>query len=180
MGHPKKPRKKYRKPGHPYQKDRIIEELHLVGKYGLRNKRELWKMQTRMKDIIARARRLLAMSEEERNKQLDLMRKAWSKYGILTEESEIDDILSLNVEAFLERRLQTIVYKKGLARTPHQARQMIVHGHIAINGRVVNVPSYLVKLDEEDLVDYAPRSPFADPKHPVREELSGTPAGSEE
>jgi small subunit ribosomal protein S4 len=81
--------------------------------------------------------------------------------GILTKENAtLDDILGLTEESYLERRLQTIVYRKGLARTIYQARQLIVHGHIAINGKRVTSPGYIVMKGEEDLIDFYPTSPF--------------------
>mgnify|MGYP000047010980 CR=1 FL=1 len=83
-------------------------------------------------------------------------------------EITLDDVLGLDVRDLLERRLQTIVYRKGLAQTINQARQLIVHRHIAIGDRVVDVPGYLVTVDEEKLVKYAPNSPLNDPNHPIR------------
>ncbi|RLE54639.1 MAG: 30S ribosomal protein S4 [Thermoprotei archaeon] len=161
MGDPKRPRKKWRGPRHPWRKDVLIEELRLVGEYGLRNKRELWIAKEFLRRIRARARQLLALPPEEREKgERELVRRLY-KLGLLpSENATIDDILSLTVRDVLERRLQTIVYRKGLARSIHEARQLIVHDHIAIGGRRVNCPGHLVTRDEEPLIDYAPTSPF--------------------
>ncbi len=169
MGDPRKPRKKWMSPAHPWRKERLIEELKLVGEYGLRNKRELWIAQMIIRKFRHHARSLLAAPKEIREEaEKALLRKLY-KMGLLPENATLDDILRLSVQDLLERRLQTIVYRKGLARTIYQARQLIVHGHIAIGGRRVTSPGYLVSREEEDLVDYAPTSPF---KLKVQEEVA--------
>ncbi|RLG77389.1 MAG: 30S ribosomal protein S4 [Thermoprotei archaeon] len=161
MGDPKKPRKKWESPGHPWIKERLIQEMELVGTYGLRNKRELWIVQTMLRRIRARARALLALPPEIREREeRTLIRKLYSMGILPSENATISDVLSLSVEAILERRLQTIVWRKGLAKTIHQARQLIVHGHIAIKGRRVTSPGYLVSREEEPYVDFYPGSPF--------------------
>ncbi len=162
MGDPKKPRKKWESPGHPWIKERLQREMELVGFYGLRNKRELWIAQTMLRKIRARARALLALPPEEREKAAKTLIDRLYRMGFLpSSEATISDVLSMDVEAILERRLQTIVWRKGLAKTIHQARQLIAHGHIAIGGRRVTSPGYLVSRDEEPLVDFYPLSPFA-------------------
>jgi small subunit ribosomal protein S4 len=160
MGDPKKPRKKWEGPKHPWIKERLLREIELVGKYGLRNKKELWKLETLARYFRHRARSLLALPPEVRAKEEKALLSRLYELGVLPENATLDDVLNLTAEHFLERRLQTIVWKKGLARTIHEARQLIVHGHIAIAGRRIRSPGYLVKRDEEDLVDYAPTSPF--------------------
>jgi len=161
MGDPKKPRKTWERPGHPWIKERLIEEMELVGQYGLRNKRELWKAQTLLRRIRNKAKALLSLPEEERRARERSLVKFLYNLGLLSSENaSVDDILSLTVKDVLERRLQTIVYRKGLAKTIHQARQLIVHGHIAIAGRRVRSPGRLVTREEEPLVDYAVTSPF--------------------
>ena len=160
MGDPKKPRKKWEGPKHPWRKEVLIQELKLLGTYGLRNKRELWRAQTIIRKFRHQARSLLAAPKEIREKVETAMLRKLYNMGLLPENATLEDVLSLTVEDLLERRLQTIVYKKGLARTIHQARQLIVHGHIAIAGRRVTSPGYIVSREEEELVDYAPTSPF--------------------
>ncbi len=161
MGDPKKPRKKWERPGHPWIKERLLEEMEYIGKYGLRNKRELWIAQTLLRQIRNKAKALLALPPEERKvKEAALSAKLY-KMGLLNvEQGTVDNILSITLDDILQRRLQTIVFRKGLARTIHEARQLIVHRHIAIGGRVVNSPGYLVSRDEENLVDFAPNSPL--------------------
>jgi len=160
MGDPKKPRKKWEGPKHPWRKEVLVQELKLLGTYGLRNKRELWRAQTIIRKFRHQARSLLAAPKEIREKVEKAMLRKLYNMGLLPENATLEDVLSLTVEDLLERRLQTIVYKKGLARTIHQARQLIVHGHIAIAGRRVTSPGYIVSREEEELVDYAPTSPF--------------------
>ncbi|MCD6381099.1 MAG: 30S ribosomal protein S4 [Candidatus Odinarchaeota archaeon] len=172
MGDPKKQRKKYVRPGHPWQKERLIEELELIGKYGLRNKRELWRHKTMLRNVRHNARKLLALTGEEREKiQKELTGRLY-RLGILDEDATLDDILSLTVESILERRLQTMVYRLGLAKSIYQARQLITHGHIALDGQVIKAPSFLIPRGFEEKIDYAPGSPLSDPNHPLRKELS--------
>ncbi len=153
MGDPKKSRKKYETPSHPWQKTRIEEESALQRKYGLKNKREIWKAKALLRKFRKRARELVGRVDEEGLKEREKLIEKLYEMGILqSKEATLDDILSLTVEDILERRLQTIVYKKGLARTIRQARQFIVHGHVRIAGRRVTVPSYLVYRGEEDLI----------------------------
>jgi len=161
VGDPKKPRKKWESPGHPWIKERLLREIELIGRYGLRNKKEIWQAETLARYFRHRARRLLALPEEVRKQAEQQLLSKLYKMGVLPENATLDDVLGLTAEHFLERRLQTLVYKKGLAKTIWQARQLIVHGHIAIGGRRIRSPGYLVPRDEEDLIDYAPTSPFA-------------------
>ncbi len=153
MGDPKKPRKCYDTPKKPWDKERIKQEAILMNKYGLKNKRELWRAQTIIRNIRHQARSLLALPEEIREKQFKLLVNRVKRMGLIDKDDiNIDDILSLTVENLLDRRLQTIVYKKGFAKTIKHARQLIVHGHICIGERRVTKPGYLVDKDEEDLI----------------------------
>ncbi len=163
MGDPKKSRKKWERPGHPWIKERLLEEMELVGKYGLRNKRELWRAQTFLRRIRERAKALLSLPPEVRaEREAELVRRLFNMGLLESEKGTVDEILGLTVEDILQRRLQTIVYRKGLARTIHEARQMIVHGHISIAGRRVTSPGYLVWRELEDLIDIAPGSPLSE------------------
>lgn len=164
MGDPKKPRKKWESPKHPWIKERLQREIELVGKYGLKNKREVWRAETLARKLRHQARALLALPEDERAQAGRALLDRLYKMGLVEKNATVDDILGLTASHILERRLQTIVYKKGLAKTIYQARQMIVHGHIAIAGRRVTSPGYLVSRDEEPLIDYAPGSPFKEAK----------------
>ncbi len=163
MGDPRKSRKKWGRPGHPWIKERLTEEMELVGRYGLRSKRELWRAQTLLRRIRERAKALLSLPPEVRSlREAELVRRLF-KMGLLESEAgTVDEILGLTVEDLLQRRLQTIVYRKGFARSIHEARQLIAHGHIAIAGRRVTAPGYLVSREEESLIDIAPGSPLAE------------------
>ncbi|RLE71869.1 MAG: 30S ribosomal protein S4 [Thermoprotei archaeon] len=162
MGDPKKSRRKYETPGHPWIKERLLQEIELVGKYGLRNKRELWIARTYLRRIRARARTLLALPLQRRAKFEKELINRLVKQGILpSEDCTLDDVLNLTVEDILQRRLQYIVYKKGLASSIYHARQLIVHGHIAIGERRVTSPGHLVTRDEEERVRFYPLSPYA-------------------
>ncbi len=161
MGDPKKPRKKWERPGHPWIKSRLEEEMRLIGEYGLRNKRELWRAQTFLRNIRRRAKMLLALPEEVREaEERSLVNKLY-RLGLLASTSAtLDDILNLTVRDILERRLQTIVFRKGLAKTIHHARQLIAHGHIAIDGHRVTSPGHLVSRDEEERISFYYLSPY--------------------
>jgi len=168
LGDPKKKRKKYETPRHPWRKDQIDVELRLIGEYGLRNKRELWRYKTMLSQIRGIARSLLAKSESERVKaEKEYLRKL-SRIGVLPEETSIDDVLDLDIRGLLERRLQTIVFRAGLSKSIHQSRQIISHGHIAIGNRVVAIPSYLVQKTEESAIKYSPHSALSRADHPAR------------
>ncbi|MFH7903679.1 MAG: 30S ribosomal protein S4 [Candidatus Aenigmatarchaeota archaeon] len=141
-------KKKYEKPLKRWDKARIEYEKELMKKYGLRRKKEIWRAESIARKYRRIARQLIANPNKELEKQI--MEKI-RKYGFIN-ATKLDDLLNLTVEHILERRLQTIVYKKGFANTIKQARQLIVHGHIAINGRKVTFPSYLVPVEEEDKI----------------------------
>jgi len=171
MGDPKRLRKKYDNPPHPWQKDRIQEEVELVKKYGLKNKRELWKAQTMLRKFRGQARLLVAreragdvQAEKEREQLLNRL----ARLSILPEDANLDDVLGLDVERILDRRLQSVVFNRGLANTVKQARQFIVHGHTSVSGRKVTIPGYLVRKLEEDEIDYNPTSAISNDLHPVR------------
>lgn len=160
MGDPRKSRRLWIGPRHPWRKDRLMEESKLLGVYGLRSKRELWKAATIIRYYRHRARTLLAAPQEVREKEEKVLIENIVKLGLLNEGAKLDDILNLRVEDLLERRLQTIVYKKGLAKTIHEARQLIIHGHIAIGGRRMRSPGYIVSRDEEPLIAYYYKSSY--------------------
>jgi len=160
MGDPRKSRRKWEGPRHPWRREVLMEELNLVGAYGLRNKRELWIAKTIIRRFRHQARSLLATPKDVREPIEKALLNRLYKLGLVKENAKLEDVLGLRAEDLLERRLQTIVYRKGLAKSIYQARQLIVHGHIAIGGRRITSPGYIVSRDEEELVDYAPTSVF--------------------
>jgi small subunit ribosomal protein S4 len=167
MGDPKKQRKKFDTPRFPWQIDALEAELKLLGQYGLRNKREIWRHKTLLSKYRGIGRSLLGMTIEERSKLEQQLLNRLHRLGILPEESALDDVLDLGLGDILERRLQTLVFQRGLSQSIQQARQLIAHGHIAIDGRKVSSPSYLVLKNEEEKIAYAPKSPLSDPEHPI-------------
>ncbi len=161
MGSPKKARKKYDTPPHPWNADRIKSENKLMSKYGLKNKKEIWKADTLVRNYSRSARYLLGFSQDEVEVPRRELLGHLVREGVLPENAQLDSILDLTVEDILRRRLQTIVYQKGLARTAKEARMFIVHGHIAINGKKVDSPSYVVQKGEEDQIGFYRSSPVA-------------------
>jgi len=171
MGNPKFSRRKYETPSHPWQEDRIKAENELTKKYGLKNKREIWKGETSLRNYRGNARGLLAKigsDDPQIKKESNQLLTHLTRLNILPLNSTLDDVLALKTEALLSRRLQTLTYLRGFANTPNQARQLISHGHIAIADRKVTVPGYMVTKDEEKDIGYVAGSPLNDTMHPAR------------
>ena len=166
MGDPRKTRRKYDKPSHPWKKDRIDSENVLMKKYGLANKKEIWKALSFLRNVRGQAREFLASHDEASMRQTKDLIAMLQKYGILKDESTLEDVLTLSLEDILDRRLQSLVLRKGLAKTPKQARQFIVHKHILLNGAKVSIPSDLVPKVMENSIGYSARSTLNDPSHP--------------
>jgi small subunit ribosomal protein S4 len=148
MGDPKRQRKKYETPRFLWRRDTLQEELKLIGTYGLRNKHELWRHETTLSKYRGIARSLIGRPAEERERMENELLIKLKKIGILQETAVLDNVLDLTIEDLLERRLQTMIFRKSLAKTPYQARQLITHGHIIIGNRRVTVPSYIVSREE--------------------------------
>jgi small subunit ribosomal protein S4 len=149
MGDPGRQRKKFTKPFRPYDKSRIEEEKGLLKEYGLKTKKELWRMEGLVRSFRHRARDLLAESDESKEEAL---LEHMQSLGLLEKGAKLEDVLSLETKDLLERRLQTLVFRKDIANTANQARQLIVHCHVRMNGRTVKWPSHLVTLDEEGTI----------------------------
>ncbi len=148
-------RKQYETPERAWQEDRIEREKELRQRYGLANKREVWKAQSTVRKFRRQARRLNA--EEDPEQEEELLDKL-QRLGILEDDAALEDVLDIDIEDVLGRRLQTVVERRGLASTPKEARQLVSHGHIMIDDHVVNVPGYLVSAAEEDSLRVAPGS----------------------
>ncbi len=172
MGDPKFARRSYDTPSHPWQGERIKAEVVLVKSYGLKNKTEVWKAQSVLRNYRKQARELQALlrgGDAQAKKEADALLNKCGRIGLLPlEGATLNDILTLTEKNILGRRLQTIVYEKGLASTITQARQMIVHGHIFMNGHKVTVPGYIVSRNEESTIEFNPASPYTDEMHPMR------------
>ena len=173
LGQPKKCRRKFDTPPHPWQEDRILAENEMLKKYGLGNKKELWKAESKLRKYRRQARLLLAKTsgDIQAEKEKEQLMNNLIKYGVLPSGADINEILALNVEVLLQRRLQTIAYLKGFSNSLKQSRQFIVHGHIAVNDRKVTVPGYLVKKSDEDNITYNAYSPLFDELHPTRPKI---------
>lgn len=156
---------------HPWKETRIKSERELIKKYGLKSHTEVWKAKTYLGKHRQQARELLAKiatGNPQIKKESDQLLVHLTRMGILSMGGSLDDVLALDTEAVLSRRLQTLVYLKGFSMTPFQARQLINHGHIAVNNRKVTIPSYMVSKDEEAQIQYTIRSPLNEISHPAR------------
>lgn len=149
MGDPKKARKQYSRPRSPWRADQLAQELYLLGTFGLRNKRELWKAQTQLSSVRKQARTLLAATEAVRLREEKKLLDSLKRRGLIKEGATLDDILSLTVEDVLARRLQSMVFKNGMALSPLHSRQLVVHGHITVGNRTITIPGYEVGAEEE-------------------------------
>jgi len=146
-------KKKYETPRHPWVKERMDAEDRILRMYGLRRKREIWRAQTVLRKFREQARALMARSDPQAEREKAALFKRLQRFGLVGENATLDDVLGLTTEDIIKRYLQWIVYKKGLARTPRQARQMIVHGHVRVNGRAMRSPTYMVPVEEEDAIE---------------------------
>jgi small subunit ribosomal protein S4 len=176
MGDPKRQRKTYETPRHPWRREQLELELHLMGEYGLRNKRELWRYKTILSQVRGIARSLLGSTGEQRERLEREYLSKLSRVGVLSESANIDEVLDLEIRDLLERRLQTMVFRRGLAKTPFQARQLVSHGHISVAGKIVSVPGYMVKRDEEEKLKFFSHSPLSKADHPVRKVIAAIAA----
>ena len=158
MGDPKYPRKVWRKPKRPHNYELKMDELQTLGTFGLRTKRELWKAHTELSRVRQQARSLLALTQKVREEKEPILLKSLSRIGLISDNATLDDVLNLKPTDLLARRLQTIVTKKFGFKTPYQARQAVIHGHIMVGDRKVDIPSYTVTVAEEDSVQFSPES----------------------
>lgn len=163
MGQPKKQRRKYDTPKHMFKGRE--GESDLIRAFGLKNARELWKAKSEVARIRSLARGLLAKSDEKL--ESDLIGRL-KRAGLISGEARLEDVLKITIEDVLDRRLQTQVYKRGLANSVRQARQEIVHGHISVAGKRMNAPGHTTTLTEAESLDFYAGSALTDPEHPAR------------
>merc|ERR1711922_64934 len=156
-------RKVYVTPRRPFEKARLDQELKLIGEYGLRNKKEVWRVKYTLAKIRKASRELLNLDEKDPKRLFEgnaLLRRL-VRIGVLDESKmKLDYVLSLKIEDFLGRRLQTQVFKLGLSKSIHHARVLIRQRHIRVRKQLVNIPSFIVRLDSQKHIDFALRSPF--------------------
>jgi small subunit ribosomal protein S4 len=183
MGDQKFQHKKYSTPRHPWEAARIEQEREILERYGLKNKRELWKSLSILDSFRTQARTLegkMRYQDEYSMQQFKNMIRRLQRFNILNEGATLDDVLSLKIDDILERRLQTLVFKMKLAATIKQARQLITHGQISLGGRRVTIPGLMVEASLEPTLSYDADSPLADEIHPLRQAMLKKNKGTEE
>jgi small subunit ribosomal protein S4 len=152
MGHPRRQKKKYESPKRPYDKTRIELENKIKSEFGIRRKHEIRRAESILREYRRRARDLQAkMDEKEKNNLFEKL----NNIGLSC--SSLEDVLEIRLEHILARRLQTVVYKKGIANSPNHARQLITHGHISVGDKKILWPSYIVKRAEENKIKINPK-----------------------
>ncbi|MBT3577869.1 30S ribosomal protein S4 [archaeon] len=151
MGDIKKKRKLFSRPKQLFDRTRMDEENVLIKKYGLKNKREIWKAKSTVSKFRKRAKTLIGSDIETQKEFFDKLNRMGLGIG------DVSDVLALTEENLLDRRLQTMAFKKKLANTVKQARQLIVHKNVLVDGNVVNSPSFLVTKDLEDKISIKER-----------------------
>ena len=177
MGEPKFSRPRTQTPTHPWKQARIDEEHDLKERYGLKKvggMREIWREKSALRRHRNQAMNLIGRGDSTEGnfaKEKEQLLNSLTKKGLLQTGADVGDVLEINVEHMLSRRLQSVVYYKGLAPSMRAARNLIVHGHICIGDQRMTVPGYHVLKEEEDSLQYSENSPFVDPEHPFRKEL---------
>jgi len=149
MGDPRRLTPNFNTPGHPWQKDRIEEEKRLLKEYGLKNKTEIWRLSSKVKNFTMQAKNLIAATGKQADREKEQLFSRLQRLGLIAAGAKLDDILGLSLKNILDRRLQSVVYKKGFSRSVKQARQFITHNHVAVGGKIITAPSYLVLQSEE-------------------------------
>ena len=166
MGDPRRLTPHFNTPGHPWQKDRIEVEKKMLKEYGLKNKTEIWRLNTKIKGFAQQAKNLIAATGTQAEREKDQLFQRLQKLGLIQAGAKLDDILGLTLKNILDRRLQSVVHKKGFSRTTKQARQFITHNHVSVSGKIITAPSYLVLQAEEPSVEIL--GPLSKVDHPER------------
>merc|ERR1712232_123583 len=150
-------------PRRPFEKERMDAEMRILGEYGLKNKREIWRVQYVLSKTRAAARDLLTRDEKDPKRLFEgaaLLRRL-HRMGVLeSDKNELDYVLGLQTQNFLDRRLQTLVVKLGHAKSMHHARVLVRQKHIRVGDQIVDVPSFMVRLDSEKYIAVSERSPY--------------------
>jgi small subunit ribosomal protein S4 len=152
MGDPKRHSKKYQTPKQRWETNRIAEEKDLKREFGYKNKKELWKMDSILRKYRNQARRLIADRTEQGEKERKELLESLYRIGLLEKDAKLDNVLGLEIKNIMNRRLQTVIKRMGVANTVKHARQLINHGFVVIGDKVIKSPSYLVKREEESKI----------------------------
>ncbi len=171
MGDPRKLRKKYTKPSHPWQKQRIDEEAILMKEYGFKNKIELWRLNSLLRKYKLQVKKLVPRKDETAEKEKKNLLMKLFHLHLVKEDAIPEDILALTLKDLCERRLQTLVFRKSIAHSIDQARQFITHEHIIIGDKKITSPSYIMNAQEEALLKVSDNSPMVSEDHPERGSL---------
>lgn len=169
MGDPKKQKKKYSTPRHPWEKARIDEEKELNNEYYFKNKKEIWRLDSILKSYKARLKKLVVATGDQAEKEKVQLLKKVQDLGLLQKTSRLGDILGLTLTDIVERRLQTIVFKLHLASSMNQARQFITHGHVKVGDKKITSPNFIVPKDLEKKIQFIETSKLSDKDHPERQ-----------
>jgi small subunit ribosomal protein S4 len=172
-------RNKSQNPLRPWDMTRIKEEKAIKSEYGLRRKREIRAAEEMLRNFRRRARELIAVQDKDKEK---VLLDKLVKLGLLEKGAGLDDVLALNVKRILDRRLQTVVYRKGLAKTARQARQLVVHGHIGLGEKKATSPSMILDAEKDKDIKWRKRPIALEEKAPVKkaEPKAEAPAPEEE
>ncbi len=169
MGDPKKLKKKYETPNHPWNKTEIDANKELRREFGLRNRREILVAESFLKKYKNLAKRLIANQTAQGAKEKEQIMGKLQQLGLLQAGADLNSILNLHTKDVLERRLQTLLARKGLCRTMKQARQFVTHRHVRIGDKEITSPGFLVSLEQETHIQFKASSALADEAHPERE-----------
>ena len=170
----KRKHKIYSKPKRPFDKVRIDEEAKIKKEFGLKNKKEIWKADAKIKTMRQKAKKLISASAKEQQALFDKLKKT----GL--EVNSISDVLSLDKTDYLKRRLQTVIVNKKLATTTKSARQLITHKKILVNKKVVNSPSYIVPVELENTISIKKPKVKKEVKKVETEKVEEAPKDKEE
>src|SRR5690348_16712285 len=107
MGDIKRFKKKYTTPMHPWNATRIMLEGEIKSKYGVANKKEIWKMESTLKSFKDQAKNLLTREDAQAAKEREQMQHRMVSLGLVKSGSGMDDILGLQLRDIMNRRLQT-------------------------------------------------------------------------
>jgi small subunit ribosomal protein S4 len=169
MGDPGRQRKKYRGPSHPWIRERIEEEKILQNEYGTKNKKEIYRLNSLLSKFKREAKRLIPLHTEQAQQEKKHLLSRLESFKLLNAGAKLDDVLAISVKDLMERRVQTLLVRRGLARSVNQARQFITHKHVVVKGKLMTSPSTLLTAEQESAIEFVSNSPLANPSHPERE-----------